>query len=97
MLVWSNGGQRHHRVPGLAFCSATGAASGGGSFVTDRDDLATIRRLILDAMPVLFVQSSHGSYPQVIAHGKPLHLGSKSLSMNSMVFHTLASVGRPPT
>lgn len=61
--------------------------------MTDRDDLATIRRLILDAMPVLFVQSSQGSYPQVIAHGKPLHLGSKSLSMNSIVFHTLASVG----
>lgn len=61
--------------------------------MTDRDDLTIIRKLIYDAMSVLFIQSSHGAYPQVITDSKPLHLGSDSVSINSMVCHTLASVG----
>lgn len=69
-----------------------GGARRGGRFVTDRDDLSTLRRLMRDAMPVLFVQSARGVYPQVITDGKPLQLGSKSMSANSMVCHTLASI-----
>jgi ATPase family associated with various cellular activities (AAA) len=45
-----------------------------------------------DAMPVLFVQSGRGIYPYMITDGKPLQLGSKSMSANSMVCHTLASI-----
>jgi hypothetical protein len=60
--------------------------------VTDRDDLTTLRRLMHDAMPVLFVQSARGIYPYMITDRKPLQLGSKGMSANSMVCHTLASI-----
>jgi MoxR-like ATPase len=61
--------------------------------VTDRDDLSAARRLMRDAMPVLSVQSTQGIYPYAITDGEPLRLGPGSMSTNSMVAHTIATVG----
>jgi MoxR-like ATPase len=63
------------------------------ALITDRDDLGALRRLMRDAMPVLSVQSTQGIYPYAITDGKPLRLGTGSMSTNSMVAHTLATVG----
>ena len=61
--------------------------------MTDRDDLTLIHRLMGDALPVLFIQSSQGVYPYVVKDGEELRLRATSMSTNSMICYALASVG----
>ena len=74
-------------------CHERGDTPGEARVMTDRDDLYTIRKIMQDAMPILFVQSSNGIYPYVVADRQDLKLRPTSMSTNSMVCHTLASVG----
>ncbi|HVB42898.1 MAG TPA: AAA family ATPase [Streptosporangiaceae bacterium] len=60
--------------------------------MTDRDDLQAMRKLIDDALGVLAIQSFRGIYPYAVTNGEPLRLGQASMSTNSMVCYTIASL-----
>lgn len=60
--------------------------------MTDRDDLVTIRGLIVDALPALAIQSDRGIYPYAVTNGEPLRLGVASMSTNSMICYTIAAL-----